>query len=151
MTLPYPIPMTEEEFNRQYAEATRRGEHRLKFQPLAVAVKWSQTKGLILDLNNGVRLFVPLSFLPEFQHATPKQLAQVRVIPPGTAVEFTALDEHLGVLELLTDLLGEKLSPLLAQELGRRGGQSTSTANATAARVNGAKGGRPRKKPAAKS
>lgn len=145
MSLKYPIPMTEEEFDRQSEEATRRGEYRMKYQPLAVAVKWSQAKGLILDLNNGVRLIVPLSFLPSFKHATPKQLSQVRVVAPGTAIEFIALDEYLGVLELLTNLLGEKLSPALAAEFGRRGGAATSEAKATAARANGAKGGRPKK------
>lgn len=119
----------------------------MQFQPLAVAVKWSPAKGLILDLNNGVRLIVPLSFLPSLRHATPKQLARVRVVPPGTAIEFIALDEYLGVLELLTDLLGEKHSPALAAALGRRGGSVKSEAKTAAARANGAKGGRPRRKP----
>ncbi len=119
----------------------------MKNQPLAVAVKWSRSQGLILDLNNGVRLILPLSYLPHplLKSATSGQLADVELVAPETAIQWPALDEQIGVVELLKDLLGEELSPLIAKELARRAGSAKSDAKAAAARANGAKGGRPRK------
>ena len=140
---------TAAELDRELEAATKRGQDRMKHQPLAVAVKWSKTQGLILDLNNGVRLILPLSYVlaPQFHSARPAQLADVEVVAPGTAIQWPALDEQIGVLELLKDLLGEDLSPL-ARQLARKGGQSTSEKKKSAARANGAKGGRPRKQAA---
>lgn len=135
------------EFDREYQAATKKGQDRMKNQPLAVAVKWSKTQGLILDMNNGVRVILPLSYLPHprIQQARPSQLSDVHVVAPGTAIQWPSLDEQIGVIELLKDLLGEELSPLMARELGRKGGQSTSDTKKAASRANGAKGGRPRK------
>lgn len=136
--------MSEAEFRSQSAAARERGRTRMRNQPLAVAVKW-RNGVLILELNNGVTLSVPLSFLKELQQAEPKQLSRVRVTEPGTAIEWPDLDEQIGIVELLKDLLGENPSRLIASELGKRGGRATSKAKAEAARANGAKGGRPRK------
>lgn len=140
---------TATEFDRELEAATKKGQDRMKNQPLAVAVRWSKTQGLILDLNNGVRLILPLSYLlhPQLHSARPAQLAAVEVVSPGTAIQWPALDEQIGVLELLKDLLGEDLSPL-ARQLARKGGQSTSDKKKSAARANGTKGGRPRKQAA---
>jgi len=139
---------TSAEFDREFETATKRGRERMRNQPLAVAVKCSKARGLILDLNNGVRLVLPLSYLPHplLHTARPGQLSDVEVVAPGTAIQWPSLDEQIGVLELLKDLLGEELSPVMARELARKGGQSKSETKAAAARANGAKGGRPRKR-----
>ena len=99
------LPMTEEEFERQYKAATARGNLRLKMQPLAVAVRWDRQRGAVIDLNNNCQFCVPLSLLPELAAASPSQLRQVELLGRGQAIHWTALDESFDVLQLLTEAL----------------------------------------------
>lgn len=95
------LPLSDEEFDRQFAIATERGQERLETGPTVKTAKWHATQGLQLELSNGVRLSVPQSALPELQRATPQQLETIRVLGPGTAVCWPDIDEQIDVLELL--------------------------------------------------
>jgi hypothetical protein len=83
--------MNDREFERQFADATRRGEQRLHNEPRAIAARY----------------------------------------------------DRRSVTELLAGVLGTKA---WMAELGRAGGRVKSAAKSRAARRNGAKGGRPRKR-----
>jgi hypothetical protein len=117
--------------------------------PSAVAVKYDHpTKSVSVTLSNRCRLIVPLTLLPELRQGTPKQLADVVLEPDGIGIEWPQLDQQFLVSHLLADVCGPGV---FMQELGRRGGQTTSRAKTKAARQNGLPGGRPRKRRSGKT
>lgn len=109
----------------------------------ALSARYDRRSGrIVLELTSGYLFGFPVKLVPALARATVAQLAAVEVSPGGGALHWEALDADLSVPGLLLDSVGraQRLS-----ELARLAGQTTSRAKATAARVNGAKGGRPRK------
>lgn len=96
-----------------------------------------KTDRFVLELTNGYELGIPVATLPALRHATQAQLAAVEMSATGSAIRIPALDADYSVPGLVL--------ALTAREVGRRGGEVRSKAKSLAARVNGAKGGRPRK------
>jgi hypothetical protein len=64
------------------------------------------------------------------------------VLGGGTILHWEALDADYSVPALILSTVG---ATDIARHFGRAGGRVTSDAKAEAARVNGAKGGRPRR------
>ena len=109
----------------------------------ATSVYYDQRTGrVMMELTSGYIFGFPTAAIPSLASATPEQLADVELGPGGSGLHWEALDVDLSVPGLLLSSLGrsQKLS-----ELARLAGQVSSPAKATAARANGAKGGRPRK------
>ena len=77
------------------------------------------------------------------RYAGAAELADVRVDGNGFNLRFPALDADLYAPALVAGIFGTKA--WMARELARVAGSRTSPSKATAARANGAKGGRPRK------
>lgn len=154
MTLHYPIPMSEEEFDRQVEAATKRGQEAIKNEPQAAAVKYdARRKAAVITLTNNCLLTIPVSLLEGLAGATGQQLANVVTLGQGIAIEWPALDQQFSIAALMKGVfgfppwmktLGNRQSTAAA-ELGRSGGSAKSDAKAAAARANGAKGGRPKK------
>ena len=135
---------TREEWRKMVREGRKAWREEAARTPSAVDVQYdSATKSVSLTLSNRCRLTVPLKFLPELAKAKPAQLADVVLMPEGDAIEWPQLDQQFLVSGLLADVCGPGV---LMQELGRRGGQTTSRAKTKAARQNGLLGGRPRKR-----
>jgi hypothetical protein len=103
-------------------------------------------KVFIMNLSNGARQVLQKEHLQGLQNATSKQLADVEVWKPGTAIHWKQLNVDLYVPALLKGVYGTKQ---WMSQFARLGGSSKSKAKAAAARRNGAKGGRPRKHTAA--
>ena len=59
------LPLSEAEFDRQFATASRRGAARRRQQPLATSVRYDADWGVIIELNNHCLVCVPLRLLPE--------------------------------------------------------------------------------------
>lgn len=95
-----------------------------------------------LFLANGVTVCIPRRRLQGLENARPAQLAQIELLGGGTGLHWPRLDVSHYVLGLLNDVFGTKQ---WMAHLGRRGGASRSRSKTAAARVNGQKGGRPRK------
>lgn len=132
------MKMSDTEFARQLAAATKRGEDSLRSQPLAKAVSWDHSLGAVIDLNNGCRVCVPLSLLPELKHAQPRQLQNVEVMGVGQAVQWPDLDQQFGVADLLADVWNaDQLRPITK----RRGVSEKSQAKTS--RATRAKGRTP--------
>ena len=136
------LPLSEVEFERQFARASRRGAAR-RNQPLATSVRYDADRGVMIELNNDCLVCVPLRLLPELDGAAPKDLRRVEILGVGQAIAWPTLDQQFDVLQLLADAVGTKA---LMATLGQRGGRVKSKAKAAAARANGTKGGRPRKR-----
>ncbi|HEU4556815.1 MAG TPA: DUF2442 domain-containing protein [Longimicrobium sp.] len=130
---------TEEEILAQIAAAEEEGE----FEPRARSARYDRaTRRIVIELTNGCEFAFPARMGQGLQNATDAQLAAVKVVVHGSALEWEELGADLWVPGLLSGLFGTKA---WMRELGRAGGKVQSEAKARASRENGKKGGRPRK------
>ena len=98
---------------------------------------------LDLEFRSGGLITIPRRVVPGLGGASPSALDAVRVSPAGDALSWHSLDVDVYVPGLVERVFGTRL---FARATGQRGGLRRSTAKADAARANGAKGGRPRKR-----
>lgn len=85
----------------------------------------------------------PRRAVPGLVRASTSALESIRVSPAGDALSWPSLEMDVYVPGLVERVFG---TCLFARATGQRGGLRRSTAKADAARANGAKGGRPRKR-----
>lgn len=97
---------------------------------------------LVFHINNGLRLAIPVENLQGLENATPAQLRNYQLLGPGSGIDFPDVDAAFHVDSLIEGIYGSK--KWMAQ-LGAQGGSSRSERKQAAARINGTKGGRPRK------
>lgn len=127
----------------KHAEAV--GETMLATEPRATAARYDRTTGrIVIELSNGCGYAFPPGLVQDLQGATAEQLIDVRTDGCGFNLSFPALDADLYVPALVAGVFGTRA--WMARALARAAGQRTSPAKAAAARANGAKGGRPRKR-----
>jgi len=72
----------------------------LEKEPVAVNVTITEAK-LIVDLDDGRSLLIPLEWYPRLLHASPKERNNCRLLGDGYAIEWPDLDEHIGIAGLL--------------------------------------------------
>ena len=124
----------------QIDAATERGKSVRLNEPRAAAARYNRKLGrVVVELTNGCTFTFPPQLAQGLEKATEEQLAQVEVLGNGFGLHWEALDADLTVPGLLAGLFGAK------SYMARHAGQAKSPAKAAAARVNGAKGGRPTK------
>lgn len=101
--------LTEAEIERQIEEATRRGEEELRTQPLAVAVRFDKRiRRVIVDLNKGTTLSVPVDLLQGVHDASVKDLSRVEIMSPGLDIEWPTLDQQFSIEGLMAGRFGNK-------------------------------------------
>ena len=123
--------------------ALRRRERRLSTEPLAISVRYiPHRNSVVIEMNNGASLVIPKVLLQGLTDASAPQLRNARVTGRGTSVSWPDLDADFTILSLLHGVYGGKR---WMSELARHAGAVKSDAKAQAARLNGAKGGRPAK------
>jgi len=97
------------EFERQFIEATKRGEQALKEEPRAVAVRYDRKqKRVIIDLVNGATYIFPPALAQGLSEATDEEIADVKILGRGFALEWTKLDVHFSIQGLLSGVFGNK-------------------------------------------
>ena len=130
-------PITDDVLER----AARRGSASLERGAASASV--NAERHLVIVMRSGARATIPISSIPVpvIAKAPIAKLANVEVGPLGDHIWFPDLDEGYNVAMLLDREFG----PTIRADSGRKGGLKKTTAKATAARANGAKGGRPRK------
>jgi hypothetical protein len=67
----------------------------LETEPLAAQVRLTDEK-LIVDLADGRSLIIPLSWYPRLLHASQEERQNWQLLADGYAIEWGALDEHIG-------------------------------------------------------
>jgi hypothetical protein len=72
----------------------------LEKEPVVVKVTIAEGR-LIVDLDDGRSLLVPLEWYPRLLHATPRQRNHWQLLGNGCAIEWPDLDEHMGIEGLL--------------------------------------------------
>jgi hypothetical protein len=113
--------------------------------PRAVSAHYERASGrIVVELSSKVAV----SFRPKdaqgLEDAKVADLAEIELSPSGFGIHFPRLDADFYVPALLEGFLGSR--KWMAARMGEVGGKSRSKAKKAAARVNGAKGGRPRRK-----
>jgi hypothetical protein len=136
-----PFLYSEEELQQQFKDAAQRAAEADRREPRAHTASYDKrTKRLVVELTSGIIVQIPSRLLQGLAEASPQDLAAVTVSPHGTALHWETLDADFSVAGLLAGTFGTRA---WMAEIGRKGGQVTSAAKATAARANGQKGGRP--------
>lgn len=124
----------------QINAAMERGRLAQLNEPRAAAARYDRQHGrVVIELTNGCTFTFPPQLAQGLENATDDQLAQIEILGPGYGLHWEELDADLSIHGLLTGLFGTKAY------MAKQAGQTKSPAKAAAARVNGAKGGRPRK------
>jgi hypothetical protein len=126
-------------------EAARQlGEHEARVEPRAERIAYDvRNKRLVLHLRRGAIVAIPVERIRWLHGATSRQLSAVYADRVGDAIISDELDMHIGINGLLRELVGLTGA---ASMMGTQGGKATSPAKTSAARSNGKRGGRPRKK-----
>jgi hypothetical protein len=110
-------------------------------EPRVVAARYdAASKRVLVEMNNGCLFGFPVWMVPGTSRATPQELERIQREPFGEAVIWEELNADTNVLGLMLDALHVKA--WAARYLG----SVTSPAKSAAARENGKKGGRPRKR-----
>jgi hypothetical protein len=134
-------------------KAQRRAEQikRLRAESEAVSARFpmanrayydSACREIVVEFSNGAKFIFPSDQGQGLQGATEEQLSKIEIFPSGTGLRWPELDVDLSIPHLMEGIFGTKL---WMKEMTAKGGRSTSDAKKAAARVNGKKGGRPKK------
>ena len=131
----------------RYARARARGEARAQDPSAVVEARYDPDGDLIdLKFGGGGSMAIPRKAVPGLQRASASHIGSIVVSPAGDALSWPSLDVDVYVPGLVERAFGSRL---FAAATGRRGGRTRSKAKTAAAKANGAKGGRPRKRPSA--
>ena len=127
-------------FDEQNEVAVREAREADRIEPRANAVRYDSARGLLLvELRSGFAFGFPPERVSGLEAANAKELGKVRISPSGDGLHW----DDLNVDASLTGLVADALD--LKEWAPRFMGQSRSEAKARAARLNGLKGGRPRR------
>jgi hypothetical protein len=134
-----------DDFERQNEAAVREGREADRIEPRASAIRYDADRGLVLvELRSGFAFGFPPERVQGLEAGSAKELADVRISSSGDGLHWNALEVDVSLTGLMTEALN------LREWAPRYMGQARSEAKARAARLNGLKGGRPRRSPAAK-
>ena len=99
-----------------------------------------------LTFRSGGSMMIPRRIIPGLERQPLSALRSISVSPAGDAVSWRVLDVDVFVPGLVERAFGTRL---FAAATGRRGGERRTKAKTVAAQLNGARGGRPRKRESA--
>ena len=115
-------------------------------EPRVLEAAYVSTDGLdslVLKMSNNRRKLIPREEIQGLSDAPPESLSNIEVSPNGTSLRWPLLDVDLYVPPLLQGIVGTRE---WMKHLGRQGGSAITPAKGRASRLNGRKGGRPRKR-----
>jgi Protein of unknown function (DUF2442) len=128
----------------RFQAARARGQARAQDASALVDAHYdSESDAVVLLFQGGGSMTIPRHAIPGLERQPASALESMRVSPAGDALLWPAIDADVYVPGLVERAFGNRL---FAAAVGRRGGQQRTKAKRAAARRNGAKGGRPRKR-----
>jgi hypothetical protein len=132
----------------EYAAALAAGRAESETEIRAQGVRYVPERDAIeMVTNRNAGFLIPRQWIGALQDVPTEELSNLEMWPDGSAMELEARDIHISVHGLLTAILPAMLpSRTIAAIFASRGGQATSRAKRISSKVNGRKGGRPRKR-----
>ena len=110
--------------------------------PRASSARYNRiSRRVEIELTNGCSFAFPPRLAQGLRDASPAELSRIAIELDGEGLHWERLDADLLVPELLRGVFGSRR---WMSEVGRTLGSVRSEAKASAARINGRKGGRPR-------
>lgn len=101
--------LTEAEIERQISEATRRGEEELRHEPLVMSARFDpRSRCVVIELNKGSTLSVPVDLLQGLGGASVKDLSRIEIPKPGCEIEWPTLDQQFTIQGLLAGRFGTR-------------------------------------------
>jgi len=135
--------ISESDLNKQVDRAKAAGTTALKREPRAKSARYSPSRRqVVVELTNGCSFIFPVDKAQGLAGAANRDLAEVKILGKGMGLHWDKLDADLSIASLVIGIFG---SHAWMREIARRGGAASTPAKAAAARINGAKGGRPKK------
>jgi len=126
---------TEEEFDRMFEEADRRGKEAMKTEIRAREARYDRKSNrLIIELMNGATHIVPCELIQGLRDADPKDIAAVEIGLRGASLHWEKLDQDFTVGGLVRGIFGTKK---WMEELERGRRRAKSKAKTTTSRKNG--------------
>ena len=142
-----PSGWSKAEMDKEIDRALARGRRLTRDDPRAASARYDRrTRRMVVELTNGCSFVFPPRVLQGMARANDAALADVEILGQGHALHWPQLDADFTVPGLLMGVFGTRA--WMASELARHAGRAKSPAKAAAARANGRKGGRPRRKAA---
>lgn len=133
----------ESELARVDKGAKRSLHHSAQKPRHALAALYEARKGrIVVELDNGADFSFPPQLAQGLASASKTELAAIKVSPLGTGLHWPRLNVDLTVDGSLIGIFGSRN---WMRNHAAIAGTASSPSKATAARANGAKGGRPRK------
>jgi len=127
-------------YARQNELAVREAREADRIEPRANSASYDAQRGLVLvELRSGFAFGFPPERVPGLEGAIAEDLGKVRISPSGDGLHWDDLDVDAS----LTGIVATAFN--LSEWAPRFMGQVRSEAKARAARLNGLKGGRPRR------
>lgn len=131
--------------DRQIKAAQARGRKLMATEPRARSARYDPASGrVVVELVDGCAYAFPPDRVEDLADAAPEGLARIEVDGAGFNLNWPLLEVDLYVPALIAGVFGT--SAWMTRELARLAGSTTSVRKAAAARANGAKGGRPRRR-----
>jgi hypothetical protein len=132
----------------EYAAALAAGRTEAENEIQAQAVRYvSERDAIEIVTNRNAGFLIPRQWIGALQDVPIEELGNLEVWPDGSVIELEDRGIHISVHGLLTAILPAMLpSRTVASIFASRGGQATSRAKRLSSKVNGRKGGRPRKR-----
>jgi hypothetical protein len=128
----------------RFARARARGDVRAHDPSAVVDADYDAGRDTVdLTFRGGGSMMIPRHVVPGLEGARASALKSIRVSPAGDALSWPSLDVDVYVPGLVERVFGTRL---FAVATGRLGGRRRSKAKTLAAKTNGLKGGRPRKR-----
>ncbi len=113
--------------------------------PRAVSAYYDRASGrVVVELSSKIAVSFRPGDAQGLEHAKAADLAEIELSPSGFGIHFPRIDADFYVPALLEGFLGSR--KWMAARMGEAGGRSRSKAKKAAARANGLKGGRPKRK-----
>jgi hypothetical protein len=126
--------------DKEMDAALARGRAAASREPRAASARYDRGRErVVVELTNGCTFTFPPRIVQGLEQATSEELAEVEVMGAGYGLHWETLDVDFTVPGLLAGIFGTR------SYVARHAGQTKSPAKSAAARINGAKGGRPRK------
>ena len=139
-----PVAKLSTKDRERFARARAKGEARAADPSAVVHARYDVARDAIdLEFRSGGVITIPRGVVPGLEDAPTTTLETISVSPAGDALSWPSLDVDVHVPGLVERAFGTRL---FARATGQRGGQRRSKVKTAAARANGAKGGRPRKR-----